>query len=287
MIRDVLERVSTPAILTRRMAPGADEVLDEAEDVSTPAILTRRMAPDDRVGRRAIVEVSTPAILTRRMAPIESPDALASRAFQLPPSSRGGWRSGSTWRYCAPISFNSRHPHEEDGAAARSTACSSERRFNSRHPHEEDGASRRPSSRSGPPCFNSRHPHEEDGASSCEYARRALRVSTPAILTRRMALVYPVHGTASKVFQLPPSSRGGWRRAAPITRRSTRCFNSRHPHEEDGAPRTRACSTRSSSFNSRHPHEEDGAEFIAEDTVFADMFQLPPSSRGGWRQWTQ
>ena len=84
-------------------------------------------------------------------------------------------------------------------------------------------------------------------------------VSTPAILTRRMARRFTNVSVAGRSrFQLPPSSRGGWRdldasrqlqelvstpailtrRMAPqlIRRHKIRLgFNSRHPHEEDGA----------------------------------------------------
>ena len=61
-------------------------------------------------------------------------------------------------------------------------------------------------------------------------------VSTPAILARRMA-----------------------RRSSGDSSSSPRSFNSRHPHEEDGAALVTTLLRRGASFNSRHPHEEDGA----------------------------
>ena len=255
----------------------------ERVGVSTLAILSRRMAHVNEIKRHIALIVSTLAILSRRMARWTSP-----------------WSSSSS---C----FNSRHPLEEDGAHPPcgepiavhvSTLAILSRRM----------AARSAGARRGLPRFNSRHPLEEDGANDFRDTMitvlfqlspssrggwrvravrshgRSHRVSTLAILLRRMARRRGWRCLPSPCFNSRHPLEEGWRRSRCA--RCSRCprFNSRHPLEEDGAPPSPSSRRSLACFNSRHPLEEDGACSTRSPPTRKSRFQLSPSSRGGWRR---
>ena len=185
-----------------------------------------------------------------------------SSQFQLPPSSRGGWRFTIDADTSTQTMFQL--PPSSRGGWRRSMHANAQIDLSFQLPPSSRGGWRSSPGASG--CamssFNSRHPHEEDGACQRERTHGVVMVSAPAILTRRMAPLRRLERRMARLFQLPPSSRGGWRVALPVSPiNQGDCFNSRHPHEEDGAAtawQLRPCGL---------------------------AFQLPPSSRGGWRRW--